>query len=347
MNQHEVFMKRCFQLAEQGLGHAAPNPMVGSVIVHDGKVIGEGYHQTYGEGHAEVNAVASVANKSLLADSTIYVNLEPCAHHGKTPPCADMIITNRIPRVVVSNIDPFEKVAGAGIKRMRDAGIEVTTGILESEGLELNRRFFTFHTKQRPYIILKWAQTTDGFLDHVRSPESSEKPLKITSKETNQLVHKWRTEESAILVGSNTAHLDDPQLTARLWPGKNPLRILIDPRLSVPASAKLLRDGLPTLVFNTVKSGVENNATYHQLAEVNDLLPEMMKTLHHSGVQSMIVEGGRATLQNFIDAELWDEARVLTGPQRIGSGVAAPNLNAAACTVKVINHDRVEYFRYT
>jgi len=345
MHNHEVLMERCFLLAELGLGHAAPNPLVGSVIVHEGKIIGEGHHKAFGGPHAEVNAVESVADKEMLKASTIYVNLEPCAHHGKTPPCADLIIRHGIPRVVISNVDPFEKVAGAGIQRLRDAGVEVVTGVLEDRGAEVNRRFFTFHRAQRPYTILKWAQTSDGYIDHLRSADSPEKPLKITNEVTNQLVHKWRTQEAAILVGRTTALLDNPQLTVRHWPGKSPLRLLIDPQLELPASRALLSDGLPTWIFNTIKDGVEGSLTYVRINKEENLVHELATKLYQGDIQSVIIEGGAATLQHFIDAGIWDEARVLTGHQRIGSGVAAPQLAATLRSEQTIGTDRIQYFR--
>ncbi len=321
---HEMYMKRCFELAALGKGNVAPNPKVGAVIVCDGKIIGEGYHQQFGEAHAEVNAIASVKDESLLSNSTIYVNLEPCAHHGKTPPCADLIIEKSFQRVVVCNFDPYKEVAGKGLQRMRDAGIDVVTGVLEAQGRWLNRRFFTYHEQKRPYVILKWAQTIDGFLDHNRQPEDDQKALKITKKAANQLVHRWRSEEMAILVGKNTALLDDPSLTTRLWPGKSPLRIVIDPQLQLPKTLKLFSDGRPTWVYNAAKAYCEDEICYERISDPSRFEHEIMGHLFHNDIQSIIIEGGPNTLQRFYDAGLWDEARIFTGMQRIGDGVRIP-----------------------
>lgn len=320
-------MRRCFELAELGRGQVAPNPLVGAVVVHNDQIIGEGYHQRYGEAHAEVNAIEAVKDKSLLKEATIYVNLEPCAHHGKTPPCADLIMQHQLKRVVICNIDPYDEVAGKGIERMREAGIQVDVGILEQEGRHLNRRFFTFHEKKRPYVIIKFAQTADGFLDRIRSSRSEGTPLKITGDSANQLVHKWRSEEQAILVGLNTVQLDDPSLTTRFWPGKHPLRLVIDPRLQMDPESKVLTDGHPTWVFNAVRSDVcENKVCYVQIDDPAAFEQEIMSYLYENGIQSMIIEGGATTLQRFIEAELWDEARIFSGPMRIGEGIQAPPL---------------------
>jgi len=339
----EEYMKRCFQLAAQGLGSASPNPLVGSVVVHEGRIIGEGYHRQHGKAHAEVNAIGAVKDHALLRDSTIYVNLEPCAHFGKTPPCADLIIRSGIPRVVVSNIDPFAEVAGKGIARMKEAGIEVVTGVLDSEGSMLNRRFFTFHRAQRAYTILKWAQTADRYLDHHRKAEDGLEALKITGKESNRLVHRWRAEEDAILVGRNTAQLDNPKLTARLWNGKDPLRLLIDPQLQY-TSGHLLDDGNHTWVFNALESSIQGNVRRIQLQNPETFLHDILKTLYNEGIQSVIIEGGTTTLQGFIDHGLWDEARVFSGSKCIGEGVQAPRFDASSTYSQQIDEDHLQFY---
>lgn len=354
----EIFMRRCIELAKCGFGTASPNPMVGAVIVCDGKIIGEGWHRKCGEAHAEVNAVNSVADKSLLKKSTIYVSLEPCAHVGRTPACADMLIREGIPNIVVGSIDPFEKVAGKGIEKLRNAGRNVKIGVLRDECDWLNRRFFTFHTKRRPYVILKWAQTADGFIDNIRN-DCQTPPLKITDQHFSTLVHKWRTEEDAILVGTRTALLDNPQLTARLWSGRNPVRVCIDREMKIPPSSKIFDNQAKTIVIteNTSPSlrhfdrlastssaggidairslsGVEgsNSRKFGSTnilfcpANFNEpLVPQILDILYRNEIQSVIVEGGAQTLNTFISLGLWDEARVFTNSRlNIGNGVKAP-----------------------
>lgn len=336
MANHEHFMKRCLELAALGTGTVSPNPLVGCVIVHNDKIIGEGYHHKAGEPHAEVNAIQSVKDPSLLQESTLYVSLEPCAHHGKTPPCADLIVSSKIPRVVICNRDPFDQVDGKGIERLKENGIDVTVGLLENEGRWLNRRFFTFHERKRPYIILKFAQTADGFLDHYRTRDDQQPPLKITGQATDRLVHKWRSEENAILVGQNTVQLDDPSLTTRHWKGAHPIRLVIDPELQVSSSKKLLSDGHPTWVFNALRHDYcENNLCYIRIEDPSAFEVEIMNYLYKSQVQSLIIEGGATTINRFIEAGLWDEARVITGGMRIGSGVQAPSLTGSL-------HERIE-----
>lgn len=315
-------MQRCFQLAQNGLGNVAPNPLVGAVLVHEGSIIGEGFHAQYGGPHAEVMAIRNCQNPELLPKATLYVNLEPCSHFGKTPPCADLILEKRIPRVVVCNTDPFPEVAGRGIQKLRNAGVEVTVGVLEKDGEFLNRRFFTFHRKKRPYVILKWAQSADGLLDG-----NGAVPHKITEALSDQTVHQWRTQEAAILVGYRTALKDNPQLTARLFPGKNPLRIVLDPRLTLPTHLHLFSDGDPTLVFNTEKESDEGQLRFRKITHTQ---PEaILHRLYGENISSLIVEGGAQTLRGFISAGLWDEARVLTGSVSIGEGLPAPTLTGA------------------
>ena len=322
----EHFMKRCLQLAGLGMGNTAPNPLVGAVLVYNERIIGEGYHEHYGQGHAEVNCLNSVKeeDRKLIPQSTMYVSLEPCSHFGKTPPCADLLIKMKVKKVVVGCVDINEEVAGRGIKRMQDAGIEVQSGILESESRELNKRFFTFHEKKRPFIILKWAQSLDGFIG-----SGTEERIFLSNQYTNRLVHKWRSEEASILVGTNTALQDDPVLTTRLWPGKNPKRILLDRNLVVPETHRIFRDKAYTIIFNDQKNEERNNIVY-----IKNNQPHWLKSILHSlwemNVQSILVEGGAKTLQSFIDEEYWDEARVIVNEElQIGKGVKAPLLSGA------------------
>jgi len=338
-------MQRCLHLAAIGVGQVAPNPMVGAVLVYAGRVIGEGYHQKYGEVHAEVNCINSVAeaDKELIAESTMYVSLEPCAHFGKTPPCADLIIKNKIPHVVIGCKDSFAAVDGKGIERLEAAGINVIPGVLENECRELNKRFFTFHEKQRPYIILKWAQSSNG---KIGADESSN--LKISNEFTDRLVHQWRTEEAAILVGTNTARLDDPSLTARLWPGNDPLRLVIDLELKLHGHLKLFDESVKTIVFNYNKQGATEKLVYHQLNKAENVLTQIMSALYGMQVQSVIIEGGSKLLQSFIDAGLWDEARVITNSTLvIQEGLDAPVLtNDQLVEIKKIKNDIIEFHKH-
>lgn len=321
------YMRRCLQLAANGLGMVAPNPMVGAVIVCDSRIIGEGYHRRYGEAHAEVNAIANVTDKSLLCKSTMYVNLEPCSHYGKTPPCSDLIIAHRIPKVVIANIDPNPKVAGRGIKKMREAGIEVITGILEEEGEWLNRRFFTFQRNHRPYVQLKWAQSADGFLDRHRGENCEIPPVQISSEFTKLLVHKARTEEAAIMVGTNTAIKDNPKLTARRWIGKHPVRVVVDRQLRIPQQYHLFDQSIQTLVYTEQKPARKTNLTYIRINFAENLVEQIMDDLYKRNILSIIVEGGQILLKTFINAGIWDEARIETAPLWLGDGVPAPRLD--------------------
>ena len=340
----ETYMARCIQLAENARVNTTPNPMVGSVIVHDDKIIGEGWHQKAGAPHAEVNAINSVVNKELLKKSTIYVSLEPCAHFGKTPPCADLIIEHNIPRVVIGCRDPFDAVNGKGIEKLENAGIEVTVGVKEKECLALNAPFFTFHTKKRPYIILKWAQTADGFLDKNRN--KTEKGINwITQHSAKVLVHKWRHEVDAILVGARTIINDNPELNTRLWSGSSPIRIILDPENMVSANSKVMDGSSKTFVLSKTEQKV-SNANTHYITIASDEL--MMKTLmnlcYEQEIQSLLVEGGAYTLQQFIDANLWDEARVLTGNINFGSGLKAPQLKVAPTESHSLGHDSIKVY---
>lgn len=322
--EEEKYMRRCIQLAQNGLCNAAPNPMVGAVIVYDGKIIGEGYHVRCGEAHAEVNAIRSVKDTSLLKRSTIYVSLEPCSHYGKTPPCADLIIEKQIPRIVIGCQDPFSKVAGRGIQKLRDAGREVIVGLLEDECRHLIRRFITFHTLRRPYITLKWAESADKFIDLYRNGGS---PVILSTPLTSMLVHKKRAEHAAILVGTRTAELDNPSLTVRNWYGHSPVRLVIDRTQSLPPTLHLFDGSAPTLVFSERPHDVLPNVEYIPIDFEQDILPQIMQTLYERGFQSLLVEGGSTLLQSFIDAGLWDEAYVEESPTLLESGVKAPEMN--------------------
>lgn len=339
----EKYMKRALLLAKLGKGNVAPNPMVGSVIVYNNMIIGEGYHQKYGEAHAEVNAINSVVDKSLLIKSTIYVNLEPCAHFGKTPPCSNLIIDSKIPRVVIGCIDSFSEVAGKGIQKMEKAGIDVTVGILEKESIDLNKRFFTFHTHKRPYIILKWAKTVNSFMDIDRSKDTKG-TFWITQPETKSLVHKWRAEEVGILVGRKTIENDNPSLTCRDYKGNNPIRIVIDKNLKTNYSnITISSDGIKTIILNGIESKIENNIEYIKIDDfsLNNLLTEFYK----QGIQSIIVEGGSYTLNQFINAGIWDEARILTGINSIKHGVKSPDFKGQLIESYNYGKDLIEVFK--
>jgi diaminohydroxyphosphoribosylaminopyrimidine deaminase/5-amino-6-(5-phosphoribosylamino)uracil reductase len=324
--QDKEFMGRCLELAHKGLGVTAPNPMVGCVLVAGGKIIGQGYHREFGKAHAEVNAIQSVMKTEWLASSTLYVNLEPCSHHGKTPPCTDLILEKGIPRVVIGTQDPNKTVSGRGISRLRDNGVRVNVGIRQQECLELNRRFFTSHLNNRPYIILKWAETKDGYIDRKRTSGGSGKINWITGTLERQLVHKWRSEEQAILVGTRTALTDDPELTVRDWSGRQPLRLVIDRKGKLPNSLKLLDGETPTVIFSERALRPTVNLRQVKIAGDQDMLDGILDFLYDNQIQSIIVEGGRATLEGFIKRDLWDEARVFTGDKQFGSGIRAPLL---------------------
>lgn len=325
MTTDEKYMERCLELAALGLGSVAPNPMVGSVIVHEGKIIGEGYHQQCGQAHAEVNAIASVKNKELLSESTLYVTLEPCAHFGKTPPCSDLIVESQIPRVVVGTVDPFAKVAGKGIEKMQRAGINVEVGVLEERCREINRRFFTFHEKKRPYIILKWAQTADGFIDRERNTEN-DGPAWITNELARRQVHKQRSEESAILIGTNTALFDNPSLTVREWTGSQPLRMVLDRQGRLSADLHIFDGKSPSLIFTASEIPPLPNVEIVHIDFNSDPLQLIMRWLYEKEIQSVIVEGGTKLLSSLIEIGLWDEAHVFSGNQFFGTGVKAPSI---------------------
>lgn len=322
--EEEKYIRRCIQLAQNGLVRTAPNPMVGAVIVCDGRIIGEGYHARCGEAHAEVNAIRSVRQPELLKRSTIYVSLEPCAHYGKTPPCADLIIEKQIPRIVIGCHDPFSRVDGRGIQKLREAGREVVTGVLEEECRWLIRRFITFHTLRRPYITLKWAESADGFIDLCREGGT---PVRFSTPLTTMLAHKRRAEHSAILVGTRTALLDNPGLDVRRWYGPSPVRVVLDRTLSLPPTLQLLDGKEPTLVFTACDHTPElPNVEYIRTDFGQELLPQLTATLHARGLQSLLVEGGSRLLQSFLDAGMWDEIVVEESPLQLGSGIKAPEV---------------------
>ena len=334
-------MRRALQLARLGAGHTSPNPMVGAVIVApDGTIIGEGWHRKCGEAHAEVNAVATVADAGLLKDSTIYVTLEPCSHYGKTPPCARLIIERSIPRVVVGCLDPFPKVAGRGVAMLREAGVEVEVGLLEHECRALNKRFMTAHTAGRPWVQLKWAQTADGYI--ALPPQAGENPLHMSTPVTMRLMHRHRSLCDAIVVGANTACIDNPALTTRYWPGRSPLRVVLSHNLSLLDNLKLLTDGLPTIVFNGVKNEVCGAVEYVRMDTTNP--QSWLEDLYRRGVTSVMVEGGTGVLQHMLAAGMWDEARVEVSPRRVGQGVAAPAIEGRVTTRYLIDGNEITYF---
>ena len=327
MDIAEVYMVRCLELAGHGRGNVSPNPMVGAVIVCDGRIIGEGYHRCYGEAHAEVNAIASVKDESLLRQSTLYVNLEPCSHYGKTPPCAELIIAKRIPRVVIACMDPYPEVAGRGIRMLREAGVEVVTGIMENEAAMLNRYFMSAHKKRRPYIILKWAQSKDGFIDRVRK-DVSEKPVMISTPMTRMMVHKLRSEVQAIMVGTNTAVLDNPSLSVRYWRGKSPARVLVDRSMRIPGGHHLLDETQHTIVFSQqIPGGIrpkfsdKMNIEYVEMDSSIHFLINIIKSLYDKNIHSLLVEGGAQLHRSFIEEGLWDEIIVETAPLFLRNGV--------------------------
>ena len=339
-------MMRCIELAKNGLGTTYPNPMVGSVIVHNDTIIGEGWHRKAGEPHAEVLAVQSVSDKSKLKEATLYVSLEPCSHYGKTPPCADLIIEHKIPQVIIGSTDVNPQVAGRGIKRLIEAGCDVTVGVLSESCDALNKRFITFHTRKRPYIILKWAQSVDHFIAPTKTVRSADKkPVWITNTFSRQRVHQLRAQEQAILVGTQTVLDDHPSLTTRDWDGPSPLRVVIDRSLKVPNSASVFDTAAPTLVITEQhKEGTTTN-TFETIDFSRSVPKQICESLHAKEIQSVIIEGGTRTLQSFIDENLWDEAQVFTGNCTFDEGVKAPVLSVAEASEEQIKNDRLQIFK--
>jgi diaminohydroxyphosphoribosylaminopyrimidine deaminase/5-amino-6-(5-phosphoribosylamino)uracil reductase len=345
----QEYMRRCLELAEIGMGRVSPNPMVGCVIVANEKIIGEGYHKKIGQAHAEVNAINDVlarfgdAATDLLKLATVYVSLEPCAHFGKTPPCADLLIKHQVKKVVICNADPFPEVDGKGMQKLRAAGIVVEQGLLAEEGKILNKRFFTRIEKQRPYIILKWAQTANGYF----TPLINQKRW-ISNPLSKKLVHKWRSEEDAILVGKKTVMTDNPELNTREWPGNNPIRIVIDKHLDIPVSSHVYNDQAKTIFLNEIKTDVSGNIHYIQMEDMTFYLPQKIAfQLYLMDIQSVIIEGGANILNQFITAGLWDEARVIKSSTNWQDGVNAPQISGSLEEIIPLNTDNLFIYRNT
>ena len=331
MTRDEIYMLRCLELANNSLGRTYPNPIVGSVIVYNDQIIGEGFHKRAGEPHAEVIAINSVRNKELLKKSTLYVNLEPCSHYGKTPPCADLIIKWGIPRVVVGTIDTSSKVSGRGIEKLRAAGIDVTVGVLEQQARWINRRFFTFHEKKRPYIILKWAQTADGFIDINRNENEKRQPTIITSKWARTLVHRWRSEEQAIAVGTNTAIKDNPRLNVRLWYGQSPVRVCVDINNRIPDDSKIFDQSAPTICLKDKR--------FYDTSQI-------IEHLFKFNIQSIIIEGGTRFIKSFIENDLWDEARIFNSNLVFLNGISAPKIKGIFVNSQNLHNERLYIFSH-
>jgi diaminohydroxyphosphoribosylaminopyrimidine deaminase/5-amino-6-(5-phosphoribosylamino)uracil reductase len=353
MENHELYISRCLQIAKNGLGTTQPNPMVGAVIVCDTKIIGEGFTSSYGENHAEVNAINSVRDKSLLSKSTLYVTLEPCSHFGKTPPCSDLIITHKIPEVVIGCIDDNSKVAGKGIAKLKTSGCKVTVGVLEDECKAHHRRFFTFHNKKRPYILLKWAQTPNGFIAPITKDE--QKPVWLTNQYSRQLVHKWRAEEQAILVGTNTVFEDNPRLTIRDWKGKNPIRVVLDRDFKLDESHAVFSEEAESLILADCRwkqtlrrtTSEKNSSTiaFIDYSLKDSIAQQICDVLYKKEITSIIIEGGAKTLQTFIDENLWDEARVFIGNSEFDEGIKAPILTGVLISENDILNDTLNIMR--
>ncbi len=337
-------MHRCFELAIKGIGTVAPNPMVGAVIVYEHSIIGEGYHQKFGEAHAEVNAIKNAIEsgfENLLSESTLYVNLEPCSHFGKTPPCCDLIIKHKFKKVVVSNIDPFPQVSGSGLKKIQEAGIDVATHVLENEGREINKRFITFHEKKRPYTILKLAKSADGFIAPLNpTPENR----KISNELSNKLVHQWRSEESAILIGTNTALIDNPSLTVRNFSGKNPIRLVIDQDGIIPQTNLIFNNEAPTLIFNQLKNEVNGNLEFIKIDFSKEILHQLNTIMYDRQISSILVEGGSHLHQQYIDLNLWDEFRVITAPIHLTNGVKASTFQGNIIDEFNLSTDNIKFY---
>lgn len=345
MNYDEKYMRRAIQLARNGMMFASPNPMVGAVIVHDDKIIGEGYHRRCGEGHAEVNAVASVTQPELLPHSTIYVTLEPCSHYGKTPPCAQLIIDKKIPRVVIGILDPFEKVSGRGARMLQEAGCEVTHGILEEECLQLNVPFITAHTMRRPFITLKWAQSQDRFIDRIRTVDTPSAAL-FSNQQSSTLVHKMRATHDAIMIGSGTASNDNPSLNCRHWHGRNPIRIILDRSGKTPSSSTVFSDSSQPTIYITATT--RNDLPLHVeqiIVDINCLLKDVMYILYKKNITSVLIEGGGALLQSAINENIWDCARIETNPKSLGKSgsVKAPIIENKADKTIYLGKNKVDF----
>ena len=344
---HHQYMQRCLDLAKNGLGHVAPNPMVGCVIVYNDQIIGQGYHQEYGKAHAEVNAINSVKDKSLLKSARLYVNLEPCAHFGKTPPCSDLILEHQIPEVIIGCQDSFSLVSGNGINKLIKAGVNVISGVKEKECRELNKRFFTFHEKKRPYIILKWAQTLDGFIDKKREGAMPTSINWVSNKYAKILVHQWRSQEQGIMIGTNTAINDNPQLNVRLVSGQNPTRIILDKTLKLTSQLNILDGSNSTLVFTQIENTFPTikNTEFIGINFSANVLAQILNILFHKNIQSVIVEGGGVLLNTFLENKLWDEARVIIGNTTFGSGLEAPIINLKSQSIEELGDNKLIVYR--
>ncbi len=345
MNLDEQYMQRCLYLAKQGVGQVSPNPLVGSVVVYQGKIIGEGYHKKCGEAHAEVNAIASVKDQSLLKEATLYVNLEPCSHFGKTPPCSNLIVKKGIKRVVIGMKDPNPLVAGKSIERLKANGINVTSGVLEKQAIELNRRFITFITQHRPYVILKWAETKDGFIDVLRPMDENQPPRWITNKFCKQLVHKWRSEEDAFMIGKHTAIKDNPQLTVREWSGRNPKRIITDYDNNLPHDLSVFDKSAESIVLNGVENKTIENIKHLKISSRTENISEILHLLYEENVQSLVVEGGSELFKHFINKALWDEARIFTGNHYFRSGIKAPDVKGVELSKHKFGNSTLQIIR--
>lgn len=349
-----MYMNRCLDLAKMGMGSVAPNPMVGAVLVYNKQIVAEGYHVEYGKAHAERNAINAVKSPDVIKDATLYISLEPCSHFGKTPPCTDLIIENGIKRVVVATKDPNPKVAGRGIEMLQKTGIDVVTGVLEKESRDLNRRFFTYHIKKRPYIILKWAQTLDGFVDNLRKPTDPIAPVWITNELARKLVHRWRSEEQAIMIGTNTIEKDNPQLSVREWSGKSPLRIVIDRKLRLPEESNVYDGSVPTLVV--IGNNSSASGRKHSFASIPNLElftvdfakgveKQILGEIYDRGIISVIIEGGAMLINSFVRQNFWDEARVFVGNRFFGDGVKAPSFNGVPHSYDQVGDSKLFTYR--
>lgn len=346
MNIHEKYINRCIELAKNGLGATYPNPMVGSVVVLNDTIIGEGWHRKAGESHAEVNAINSVNNKTLLKEATIYVNLEPCSHYGKTPPCANLIVEKEIKNVVIGSIDTNSKVRGKGVEHLKKHGCNVIVGVLENECKNLNKRFFTFHNKKRPFIILKWAETVDGFFDKLRNEADENSPNWISNQYSQQLVHKMRAENESILVGTTTALNDNPNLNVRNWSGQNPVKIVIDKTLKIPLNYNLFKGSSKIIVFTEEysKKRVAKNMFFKKIDFSKNIPKQICDVLYRLEIQAVIIEGGAKTLQSFIDENLWDEAFVFIGNVLFHNGLKAPKLKKTPIRIEKVLTDTLKIY---
>lgn len=340
--EDEKYMAEAIALAKLGNGKVAPNPLVGCVIVYNQQIIGKGYHEKYGEAHAEVNAINCVKDKELLKNATLYVTLEPCSHHGKTPPCCDLLIFHQVKRVVIGSPDPFPLVNGQGIQRMKEAGIEVILGVLQKECDFMNRRFLTFHQKKRPYIILKWAETADGFIDIDRSDKKERKINWISNATSQKMVHQWRSEESGILVGWKTVLNDNPRLNVRLVEGKNPIRIILDAKLQSPLSSHIYDQEQSTIIYNEIKDELRNNLHMIRLKTLN--FANVLKSLYEQQVQSVLIEGGLFTLEQILQENTWDEVRRIRSNTKFYAGLKSPQLNVIPCLTISIEDDILDFY---